>query len=76
MSLPPARYIVMHHGGEWKINLDNRYYGPFATVEAAAEMAVDTARKAADAGFDARVMMMYGNRLEQLWPKPQARQPG
>jgi hypothetical protein len=68
MKLPPARYIVMHHGGEWKINLDNRYYGPFETVEEAAEMAVDTARKAAKAGYQASVLMMYGKRLERLWP--------
>jgi hypothetical protein len=68
MKLPPARYIVMHHGGEWKINLDNRYYGPFETVEEAAEMAVDTARKAAEAGYQASVLMMYGKRLERLWP--------
>ncbi len=71
MKLPPARYIVMHHGGEWKINLDNRYYGPFDTVDAAAEMAVDTARKAAEAGFDASVLMLYGSRLEKLWPAPE-----
>jgi hypothetical protein len=69
MKRPPARYIVMNHGGEWKINLDNRYYGPFDTVEAAVEMAVDTARKASQSGFEASVMMLYGKQMKTLWPK-------
>jgi hypothetical protein len=67
MALPPARYIVINHDGEWKINLDNTYYGPFETAEAAGEMAVETARKAAEAGYPASVLMMYGNRIETLW---------
>ncbi|MGV3770612.1 MAG: DUF2188 domain-containing protein [Sphingobium phenoxybenzoativorans] len=71
MKLPPARYIIMQHDGEWKINLDNRYYGPFETIEEATEMAVETARKAADAGYPASVLMMYGSRLERLWPDPE-----
>ncbi len=67
MALPPARYIVMNHDGQWKINLDNRYYGPFDTAEQAVEMAVDTARKAADSGFAASVMFMYGRTFRTVW---------
>ena len=50
MPLPHARYIVLEHEGVWKINLDNRYYGPFATQEAAVENATATAQKAGGAG--------------------------
>ncbi len=67
MSLPHARYIVLHHGGEWKINLDNRYYGPFSTQEAAVAMATDTARKASGAGYPASVLLMNGTAFETLW---------
>ncbi|WP_336958149.1 DUF2188 domain-containing protein [Sphingobium aquiterrae] len=63
----PARYIVIHHGGEWKINLDNRYFGPFATQEAAVAMATDTARQAVEAGHPASVLLMEGERFTPLW---------
>lgn len=69
MPLPHARYVVISHDGKWKINLDNKYYGPFDTPEAAVEMAVDTARKAADAGYPASVIMMHGQRMETLWSR-------
>lgn len=67
MALPPARYIVMHHGGEWKINLDNRYYGPCTTREAAVEMAIGTAREAAAKGYPASVLVMEGTEFETVW---------
>ena len=69
MSLPPARYIVMHHAGEWKINLDNQYFGPFATQEAATAMAIDTARKADRLGHPASVLLMEGNGFTPVWTK-------
>ena len=69
MSLPPARYIVMNHGGEWKINLNNNYYGPFATQDAATAMAIDTARKAEEGGHPASVLLMEGNSFTPLWTK-------
>ena len=49
MTLPHARYIVLQHEGVWKINLDNKYYGPFPTQAQAVDSASGTARKAADA---------------------------
>lgn len=67
MALPPARYIVMHHAGEWKINLDNRYYGPCTTREAAIEMATGTAREAAAKGYPASVLVMEGKDFETVW---------
>lgn len=71
MSLPTARYIVLEHDGVWKINLDNRYYGPFATREAAVESATDTARKASDDGYQASVLLMQGTEFETLWASAQ-----
>ena len=67
MSLPHARYIVLEHEGEWKINLDNRYYGPFPTRQAAVDSATDTARKASEGGYPASVLLMQGTKFETLW---------
>ncbi|WP_066519255.1 DUF2188 domain-containing protein [Sphingobium cloacae] len=67
MSLPHARYIVLHHDGEWKINLDNRYYGPFSTQQAAVDMATDTAKKAGSAGYPASVLLMNDATFDTLW---------
>ncbi len=67
MPLPHARYIVIAHEGVWKINLDNKYYGPFPTQEEAVEAATDTAKKADGAGYPASVLLMNGTRFETLW---------
>ena len=67
MPLPHARYIVLEHEGVWKINLDNRYFGPFSTQQAAVDSATDTARKAADGGYPASVLLMRGTSFETLW---------
>lgn len=67
MTLPHARYIVVSHDGVWKINLDNRYYGPFPTSQAAIESATQTARGAADAGYPASVLLMEGTSFRTLW---------
>ena len=66
-ALPHARYIVLQHEGVWKINLDNRYFGPFATQAAAVESATDTARKAGEGGYPASVLLMQGTAFETLW---------
>lgn len=71
MSLPHARYIVLEHEGGWKINLDNRYYGPFATREAAVASATETARKAGEGGYPASVLLMQGTKFETLWTNQQ-----
>ncbi|MFZ2997485.1 DUF2188 domain-containing protein [Sphingobium sp.] len=65
--LPHARYIIVHHDGAWKINLNNSYYGPFPTRAAAVESATDTARKAGDGGYPASVLVMEGTAFETVW---------
>jgi hypothetical protein len=72
MPLPHARYIVLEHEGVWKINLDNRYYGPFQTRQAAVENATGTAQKAAEAGYPASVLLMKGTDFETLWSNVEA----
>ena len=67
MPLPHARYIVLAHEGVWKINLDNKYYGPFATQAQAVDSATDTARKASEAGYPASVLLMQGAKFDTLW---------
>lgn len=67
MPLPHARYIVLEHEGVWKINLDNRYYGPFPSQQAAVDSATDTARKASEGGYPATVLLMKGTEFEALW---------
>lgn len=72
MTQPRARYIVMHHDGQWKINLDNRYYGPCTTREAAIDMAIDTARKAVAGGYVASVLVMEDGRFTPAWSSEDA----
>ncbi|MET0372440.1 MAG: DUF2188 domain-containing protein [Sphingobium sp.] len=67
MTLPHARYIVLEHEGVWKINLDNRYYGPFPTRDAAVESATNTARQAANGGYPASVLHLDGTSFNTLW---------
>lgn len=67
MSLPHARYIVLEHEGVWKINLDNRYYGPFDTQAAAIESATQTARKASEGGYHASVLLMRAGDFDIMW---------
>ncbi|MFC3440668.1 DUF2188 domain-containing protein [Sphingobium rhizovicinum] len=66
-KLPHARYIVLEHEGVWKINLDNKYYGPFPTQDQAVQSAMATAQKAADAGYPASLLLMRGTQFDILW---------
>lgn len=65
--LPHARYIIVPHEGVWKINLDNRYYGPFDTLALAQASAIETARKASESGYPASVLLMQGAAFATLW---------
>ncbi len=67
MPLPHARYIVVQHENVWKINLDNRYFGPFDTKEAAVASATDTAKGAGEKGYPASVLLLNGTRFDTLW---------
>lgn len=66
-KLPHARYIVLEHEGVWKINLDNKYYGPFPTRDQAVASATTTAQQAAGGGYPASVLLMQGTKFETLW---------
>lgn len=66
-ALPHARYIVVAHEGVWKINLDNRYFGPFTTRDEAVESATKTARQASESGYPASVLVMEGAAFETVW---------
>lgn len=66
-SLPHARYIVLAHEGVWKINLNNSYFGPFDSQQAAVDSATDTARKAADSGYPTSVLLMNGTAFDIVW---------
>ncbi|MCI4591461.1 DUF2188 domain-containing protein [Sphingobium sp. BYY-5] len=72
MTLPHARYIILEHEGVWKINLDNKYYGPFPTQAAAVANATGTAEKATEAGYPASVLLMKGTNFEMLWTSAEA----
>lgn len=67
MALPTARYIVLEHEGVWKINLDNRYYGPFATQAEAVDSATQTAQEANAKGYPAAVLLMRDGQFDSVW---------
>ena len=67
MALPTARYIVLNHEGVWKINLDNRYYGPFTTQAEAVDSATKTAQEANAKGYPAAVLLMRDGQFDSLW---------
>jgi hypothetical protein len=75
MEKPKARYVVLQDKGEWKINLDNRYYGPFANADEAERMAIETARQATERGYDASVILMFGMVMKMVWPAPETKPP-
>jgi len=66
-DLPHARYIIVPHDGAWKINLNNSYYGPFPTQQAAIDSATETAKKAAAGGYPASVLLMNGTAFDTAW---------
>lgn len=63
-----ARYIVLEHDNQWKINLNNRYFGPFPTRDAAVASAIETAEEADSRGFKAIVMVLVDQTtFETVW---------
>ena len=64
----PARYVVVDHDGAWKINLNNRYFGPFETKDACIAAAKKAAQDAAGQGFPAAALLLLdGGKFEALW---------
>lgn len=56
-----ARYFVVLHENQWKINFDGKHYGPYATQAEAIRVAVDAAHKAGNNGNDAQVLVQDRN---------------
>lgn len=64
-----ARYLVVPHEGVWKINFDNRWFGPFQTRDAAVAQAIENAREAGKLGHkDAEVLeMVRPGVFDRVW---------
>lgn len=54
-------YYVVNHQGEWKISLDQKHYGPYATQAEAIRVAVDAAHETGRKGGDAQVLVQGVN---------------
>lgn len=63
-----AQYVVVNHGGQWKIAFNNQHYGPYATQADAIKVAVDSAHKAGRDGHDAQVLVQgQNNQFRTEW---------
>ena len=68
MAVPPARYIAVDHDGTWKINLNNKYFGPFADKQACVDAAIKGAKEAAAKGYPAAALLLVEEgKFEKLW---------
>jgi len=56
-----AIYYVVLHQGQWKIKHNDKHYGPYSTQAEAIRIAVDTAKKAGENGYDAQVLVQGTN---------------
>lgn len=56
-----TQYFVVNHQGEWKISLDGKHHGPYATQRAAIKAAVDAAHETGKKGGDAQVLVQGAN---------------
>jgi hypothetical protein len=56
-----AVYYVVFHQNQWKIKLDDKHYGPYATQAEAIRLAVDAAHSAGKSGHDAQVLVQAQN---------------
>jgi hypothetical protein len=63
-----ARYFVVLHENQWKINFDGKHYGPYATQREAIRASVDAAHKAGQTGHDAQVLVQgQNNQFRTEW---------
>ncbi len=63
-----ARYYVVIHSGEWKINYEGKHYGPYETQKGAIRAAVDAAHKVGARGGDAQVLVQgMSNQWRTEW---------
>ncbi|TIR16670.1 MAG: DUF2188 domain-containing protein [Mesorhizobium sp.] len=56
-----VQYFVVLHENEWKVTLDGKHYGPYATQALAIKAAVDAAHSTGKKGTDAQVLVQGTN---------------
>lgn len=56
-----SQYVVVLHEGAWKIKFEGKHYGPYTTQKDAIRIAVDTAHKNGNNGFDSQVLVQGTN---------------
>lgn len=56
-----TQYFVVNHEGQWKISLNGKHHGPYATQRAAFRAAVDAAHETGQKGGDAQVLIQGAN---------------
>lgn len=63
-----AQYFVVKHEGNWKIKLDGKHYGPYATQEAAINAAIAAAKEAQSQGHNSQVLVQGAdNKFRTEW---------
>jgi hypothetical protein len=63
-----AQYFVVLHNGEWKINFEQKHYGPYRTQADAIRAAVDAAHSSGAKGIDAQVLIQgRDNKFRTEW---------
>jgi len=63
VARPVARYVILHDGSSWQINIAGKNYGPYATQAVAIADAIETAQKAQRSGYRAMVLSQGGDGL-------------
>ncbi|MFN3463348.1 MAG: DUF2188 domain-containing protein [Terricaulis sp.] len=56
-----TQYFVVNHEGQWKISLNGKHHGPYATQRVAIRAAVDAAHETGRKGGDAQVLVQGAN---------------
>ena len=63
-----TQYVVVLHQNQWKISLEGKHYGPYATQAAAIRAAVDGAHTNGEAGRDSQVLVQgQDNKFRTEW---------
>ncbi len=63
-----VQYFVVLHENQWKISLDGKHYGPYATQAAAIKHAVDAAHASGTKGHDSQVLVQgLNNQFRTEW---------
>jgi hypothetical protein len=63
-----VQYYVVLHERQWKISLNGKHHGPYATQRDAIRTAVDAAHKSGKDGHDAQVLVQgRDNQFRTEW---------